>query len=89
MNKLTVINLDKERHLKFDLNALVLIEELSGINLAELGEKVSMKLMKVILYAGLKWEDKDLTPDEVGSLITMDNLKEVSGAIGQAFKGLK
>ena len=65
-----IIVLDKERELKFDLNALELVEEMTGVTLDKATENVSMKTLKVLLYSGLVHQDPDLTVDYVGSLVT-------------------
>lgn len=85
-----VINLDKERVLFFNLNALCALEEM-GVDIAHLGESVKMSQIRAILWAGLTHEDAALTIEEVGNLITMENLQEVSEAITAAFmsKGKK
>lgn len=84
------INLDKERVLFYNLNALCALEEM-GVNIADLGTAVKMSQVRAILWAGLKHEDADLTLEDVGELITMDNINEVSEAISAAFstKGKK
>lgn len=92
MKKITVINLDKERHLKYNLNALITAEKITGKKLAELGgEKGSFDLefLRAMLYAGLIWEDKELTLEDVGDLIDMENLEYVTDRLGEAMQGLK
>ena len=89
MVKITPIKLDRERHLRFDLNALELIEDITGKPITEIGENVSLKVLKAMIYGGLKWEDKELTPIQVGEMISLDNIKEVSQAISDAFKKAK
>jgi hypothetical protein len=81
------VMLDKERTIKFDLNALINVEEKLGFSLAELGEHMSIKAMRTLLTAGLQHEDAELTEVQVGSLITMDNMKEVQEALGVAMGG--
>lgn len=83
------IVLDKERVLKFNLNTLVDVEENLGISLADLGDNVSIKVMRGLLYAGLRHEDKSLTEEYVGELITMDNMGEVQEALSMAMGGSK
>lgn len=78
------ITLDKERTLFYDLNALVALED-QGIEVAKVSEGVKMSQVRGILWAGLIHEDKELTLEEVGSLVTIDNIQEVSDAIGTAF----
>lgn len=90
--KVVTINLDKERHLRFNLNALILVEELTGSKLSELADQkdgLSLKFLRALLYAGLKWEDKDLTEEEVGELVDLNNMEEINEKIGESIEGLK
>lgn len=61
----------KDRTLKFDLNALAEVEDklkLGGINdVIPLLERVSIRTVRCLLWAGLIHEDPDLTEREVGS----------------------
>ena len=86
---MTKIMLDKERELKFDLNALESVEELTGTTLEEATKSMSMKMLKILLYSGLKHEDEELTLEYVGSLVTLQNMKEVSEALTNCFKNLQ
>ena len=95
-SKIVVVNLDKERHLRFNLNALVLLEKETGRSMSDLvpDEKTGkngfdMEMLRALLYAGLKWEDKDLTIDAVGDMIDFDNMNEVSEKLGEAMEGVK
>ena len=81
------ITLDKKRTLKFDLNALVDVEDRLGYSLSEMGDKVSIKAMRTLLTAGLRHEDPELTEEYVGSLITLDNMGAVQEALGNAMGG--
>lgn len=88
--KLVPIQLDKKRHLKFDLNAFAELEELYGDMNAvfEAMQKGSIKAIRAMLWAGLVHEDKELTIEQVGSMIDMSNINDVvetvSKAIGEA-----
>ncbi|MDK0636891.1 hypothetical protein P5F55_14005 [Clostridium perfringens] len=86
--KVVTIELDKERHLYYTLNSLELIEKLIGTSIDKLGENMNMSTLKVLLYAGLKHEDKNITVDEVGELVGFEDIEKVSEAINEAFKGL-
>ena len=77
------IDLDKERHLKFDLNALCEIEILTGQSFSDLD--ASMQTIRIVLWAGLIHEDADLTLQDVGKLIHGGNLAEVNRAVSEAF----
>lgn len=86
---MVTINLDKERHLHFTLNSLELIEDLTGVSIDKIGDNMNMKVLKAIIYAGLKHEDSDLTPEAVGEMIGFEDIEKVSKAISEAFGGLK
>jgi hypothetical protein len=84
--KLIPIQLDKERHLKFDLNSFAELEELYGnINTAfEAMQKGSIKAIRAMLWCGLIHEDKSLTLEQVGKMVHLGNMNEVMNAITQA-----
>lgn len=86
---MTKIFLDRERNLKFDLNALEIIEEMSGATIDKAVETMSMKTLKVLLYSGLVHEDADLTLEKVGAMVTFENLQEVSVALNKCFGNLQ
>lgn len=80
------INLDKERHLRFDLNAFALLEEKYG-SVDEALKKVeqgSIIALRYMLWAGLVHEDPSLTVEEVGSMFDVKNLNEVSKQLFEA-----
>lgn len=84
---LVKVMLDKERTLKFDLNALVDVEDNLGFSLAELEDKMSIKTLRVLLHAGLLHEDPELTQQDVGRMIDFENLAEVQDALSKALGG--
>lgn len=88
-SKIIAIDLDKERHLKYDLNAFEIMEDLTGKPVSEIGSAVKMSTLKIMLYAGLKWEQKDLSLDYVGSLVNLDNLNEVAEKVSECFDSVK
>ncbi|URZ16859.1 hypothetical protein [Clostridium felsineum] len=92
ITKATVINLDKERHLKFNLNSFRKLEALTGYKITQMSElmqEMSAELITQLLYVGLMHEDKELTMDAVGELVDMDNLDYVANCLMQAVEGLK
>lgn len=92
VKKVISVNLDKERHLKFNLNTFIIVEELTGKKLADLqGDNggFDFKYLRALLYAGLKHEDKELTLEDVGELIDMDNMETVTSKLEEAMGGLK
>lgn len=95
----------KERRLKFDLNAVAEIGERLNINvrMESLWKDITsaslpLSSLRVLLWAGLRHEDTEITPEEVGSWVDQDNIKEVwerfftlfgdkfSGKVGEALK---
>ena len=74
----------KERHLKYDLNAIAEIGERLDITIrlqrfAEdlMSTPLPFSALRVILWAGLVHEDSDLTPQQVGAWVDLDNMQEV------------
>lgn len=80
------IELDKSRELKYDLNAFIELEERYGSVDAALRamEQNSIKAVRLVLWAGLIHEDPDLTEKEVGSLVQLYDLEELSETLGKA-----
>ncbi len=84
---MVTIQLDRERHLQFDLNAMATFEELTGKSLFKGGSSGDMtaKDCRALLYAGLKHEDKDLTLEQVGAMITLDNMPDIAEVLAKAW----
>lgn len=80
------VMLDKERTLKYTLNALAEVED-KGIDLTQLDGKVSIKTLRTLLHAGLIHEDPELTEIELGNMITFDNIQPVQEALAAAMGG--
>ena len=86
--KFVKINLDKERVLYYNLNSLEKFEDLTGVTVDKIGGKMSMKVLKALVYCGLMFEDKTITLEQVGDMIGIEDMQRVSEAIGKAFGGL-
>lgn len=86
MKKGITFELDKPRTLRYGMNALAKIEDITGKNLMKLDlANVSVKDLLAIVYAGLYHEDKSLTVEKVGDLIDeYSDLKQVAEKIGEA-----
>jgi len=80
------IEMDKPRTLRYGMNALIKIEELTGKNLTKLDlDNISVKDLRTIVYAGLFHEDKDLTPEKCADLIDeYSDITTVAGKLGEA-----
>lgn len=77
---------DKEYEIKFNMNTFCELEEIYGdITKAfdELGTG-KFKAIRALLYAALKNEDDSLTIKRVGEMLDVDNMQQVSDAIGKA-----
>jgi hypothetical protein len=71
------VELDKLRTLRYGMNALIKIEELTEKSITQLDLKnISIKDLRAMVYAGLFHEDDNLTPEKVGDLI--DGYSELS-----------
>lgn len=86
--KFVKIFLDKERTLYYNLNALEKFEDLTGVSIDKIGQSMSMKILKALVFCGLMFEDRKLTLDQVGDMIGMEDIQRVSEALGEAFGGL-
>lgn len=78
----------KTYYLRFDLNALALLEEKFG-SAEEATRKAaegSAIAIRCFLWAGLKSNHPDMTEEDVGALIDLANLAEVSEEINKAFE---
>jgi hypothetical protein len=83
----TTVTLDRERTLKFDVNALVAAEEKTGRNwfdLAGSSRKLRFTDVRALLWAGCLHEDPDLTVEDAGRLIKRKHVGPVCDAIAEA-----
>ena len=81
------IMLDKPRHIKYDLNAFEKVYKLTGMNLLDgktLTQMVTPEDFKILLWAGLIHEDKRLTLEQVGAMVSMGNI----GVLTEVFKAI-
>lgn len=87
MKKSVTIELDKARNLRYGINALVKVEELTGKSITKLDlENISMKDLRTIVFAGLFHEDNMLSPESVGNLIDeYSTVEETASKLGEAF----
>jgi len=63
------ITLDRPRRIRFDLNALVEIENISQKSLTGLLTDLSLTTLRNLTWAGLKHEDRRLTRERTGELL--------------------
>lgn len=92
MNKPTVpvipIELDKQRTLRIDFNALSLVEEKTGKNALsqELWENINASNVSTFLWACLIHEDKQLKLEDVRKEIHPGNVREIIKVLNKANK---
>ena len=65
------IELDKPRRFRYDFNAVADIEERAGMNILELfrPERVGHHTMRLLVWGGLKWENRGLTVEAAGKIV--------------------
>lgn len=80
------ITLDKPRTLLYDFNAFIELEEIYGdVSTALEGlEKLKIKVVRDMIWAGLLHEDENLTPKQVGKMLHPSNIEEVAYKIAEA-----
>ena len=77
----------KERHLRFTLNALAELEDKYGSVEAafnKVEQDNSVAALRFVLWAGLSWEDDELTERTVGNLIDLNYMHEMIEKLGKA-----
>lgn len=90
--KIVTIEMDKERHIKYGFNALIMLEQELGRPITSLGDgDFSMKDLRTMFYVGLKWEDKDLTFESVGdamdAALDEHGIEYLSAKLSEALQG--
>lgn len=63
------ITLDRVRHLRFTPNDVVDIEEVLGAGFLTFFQQFEIRILRAMLWGGLKWEDKALTLTGAGDLM--------------------
>lgn len=79
----------KVRHLRYTFNALVALEDELGIPISDIGQilidKVKLRPIRSMVWAGLIDEDESLTIAEVGGWLDLGKLGEIASKVGEAF----
>jgi len=81
---LVPIKLDKPRHLLLDLNAMVNFQKMTGKDLWDTGDNFSANDLRALLWACLQHEEPTLTPGDVGKMVHIGNMRQVT----ETLKGL-
>jgi hypothetical protein len=79
MRKTVSISLDRERLMKLDFNAMSTFEDITGETLFSIGDKMSQaRNIRAIIFACLKSAKEEITLEEVGEFIDIENLQYVN-----------
>lgn len=79
------VELDKERTLRFDFNAMARFEEVTGMNSFLMDwKKINAIQMRALMWACLVHEDPALTLDQVGSMLHSGNSKVIGSKLMEA-----
>ena len=91
-----VIQLDKERHIKYTIKGLKMISAKFGSvvdafdkmqNMNTNFDTETMDNLVLLLHAGLIHEDNELTADYIENYVTLENMTTIFGTIIKAFGG--
>ena len=84
----TPIMLDRERNLRFGMRAISYIEKTLKIPIQKLDmDMMTMEQAAIVILAGLRHEDNDLTSERVMELIDKhSNISNAFEALGQAME---
>lgn len=69
MNRFVTIKADKERHIRFNFNSLVILEESLDRPVTALSGSLSFKDINLLVWAGLLHEEPTLTKEETADII--------------------
>lgn len=77
----------KERELKFDLGVMSDYEDLTGDNalMDDIFPRMSSKKLIRLIYSALKVNDPEITIDEIGKLISGENIQDILPKVIEAF----
>jgi hypothetical protein len=76
----------KEYELKFDMNTFCELEEVYGdINQAfEDLQNKKIKAVRALIYSAVKTENESVTLQEVGQMLTLNDMEKLGAAINEA-----
>lgn len=69
MRQGVTLDLETPRTLRFGTNAMVEAQDLLGKPINQLGSDLGLKELRVLVYAGLKWEFKAISLPKAGDII--------------------
>ncbi len=80
------LTLDKPRKLRYTWRSIRRLNNEHGVNLLDLGEDafINPDTISKMLWAGLVWDDPDLTVEMVDDLLELSKLGYISNKMGEA-----
>lgn len=82
--KKILIELDRERELRLDLNAMSEFEDLTGNSLFTIGEKLAeARNVRALLFVTLKAANNEMDINEIGKYVTIKNFTYVNDVIAK------
>lgn len=87
MKPFVVIELDRERKIRYGAAQLAWLEQKLGVPLKEFGRVLasgSIRDLALLLWAGLRWEDPDLTEERVYELLDLGGLDYCAEKVEEA-----
>lgn len=85
--------LDKPRNLKFDVNAFADLEAQGKVGIGALfsEERMGFQSIRLLLWAGLKWDDRKMTVETAGRLIqdSIENGHSLEELVLKIMEGVK
>ena len=83
----------KTRTLRYDYNAIADVEEKAGLGAETLftEERAGFHVLRLLVWAGLRWADRGITPARAGDLIQKHlteggSLEELMGKVTEALR---
>ena len=67
----------KKLEFKLTLNAMCDFEEKTGITLDKIEDNMSMSILRILLSSGLKIDGEKVSNEEIGELITAENISDI------------
>ena len=83
------IILDKPRRLRYGMNQLVALEKELGGPISSLeNQQIGVTELRLLVWAGLIWEDASMTPERAGEIIDTSemNVQEIIEKVGEALQ---
>lgn len=75
------------RRLKYDLNALAELEDALGYPVTQLrDDRIGVRELRALVWAGLLHEEPKLTLKAAGSMIELDRIEEITKAVTEALE---